>query len=813
MMFHRYFKLVLIILFSCSAFLVSSQPTEDDFIPCHHAGHKLVLNRYKPTEADIQMMENSNKRSDSFDVLNYAIDIDITNYSGKSIKANTIVKFKTKIDQLEWIVLDLKNLSVDSIYFRGKQIQYNYDGEMIIAFFGEPLGMDVEDEIKVYYQGVPHRDPVWGGFYFADNYIYNLGIGLSTTPPNFGKVWFPCFDNFVERTTYDYYVTTTSDKKAFCVGTFMSQDSLGPNTIRRHYRMNTPITTYLSSIAASNYSAAEYQYPGAFRDIPVQLVAKPGDLAKMLEQFEKIGIALDAFEYWFGPYRFERVGYVATTVGAMEHPTNVAYPVGTITSGTLIQNERLYGHELGHHWWGDITTLDDARDMWIKEGTAEYSSHLFIERAYGEDAFRDAVKSNLSNIIFNAHKNDGSYLALSPMPYDQTYGTHTYRKGAAMIHNMRGYLGDDEFRRLSTMVFDSLFGQSMNAYEFRDFLNRNGNKDMTDYFSDYIFNPGYCTFYIDSSALYSKNNLEFIHLEIRQKGHHAGHLYNNVPLILSLYDQDMKRVEINIVASSDQSFFDLELPAGFVPVTWILNEYQNLNLATLQSNSIITRTGSADIPYTGMVVNVSSISDSSYVNIAHHLVGPEDDRKASNIDLISKNHFWQVSTVQHGILEMDGRIEYNGSDSTFLDRDILFKSEDSLILAYRKTPSDPWIEYPDYNKIILSPTDRKGFVRITKLLPGDYALAHGYHRAVANENIKQVQVNTYPNPAQDRIFISGKDSEKIHKLEFITSEGKPALKKTGTAEFDISELKPGHYLLLGFDSQDKLILTDALLKH
>lgn len=813
MMVQRFFRYILLIILSCSAMLVTAQPTEDDFIPCHHAGHQLVLNRFKPSEAEIQMMENSNKRSDSFDILNYAIDIDITNYSGKSIKANTIVSFKTKMDQLEWIVLDLKNLSVDSIFFRGKGIQFNYDGEMITAFFGEPLGVDVEDEIQVYYHGVPHRDPVWGGFYFADNYIYNLGIGLSTTPPNFGKVWFPCFDNFLERTTYDYYVTTTSDKKAFCVGTFMSQDSLGPNTIRRHYRMNTPITTYLSSIAASNYSASDYQHPGAFRDIPVQLVAKPGDLNKMLEQFEKIGIAIDAFEYWFGPYRFERVGYVATTVGAMEHPTNVAYPVGTISSGTLIQNERLYGHELGHHWWGDVTTLDDARDMWIKEGTAEYSSHLFIERAYGEDAFRDAVKSNLSNIIFNAHKNDGAYLALSPMPYDQTYGTHTYRKGAAMIHNMRGYFGDDEFRRVCTMVFDSLSGKSMNAYEFRDFLNRNSNRDMTDYFADYIFNPGYCTFYIDSSTLYSKNNREFLYLEIRQKGHHAQHLYNNVPLILSLYDQDMKKVEIDIVASSDKSFFDIELPQGFVPTVWILNEHQNLNLATLQSNSIISKTGSADIPYTGMVVNVSNITDSSYVNIAHHLVGPDSDRKAANIDLISKNHFWQVSNVQHGILEMDGRIEYNGSDSTFLDHDILFKSEDSLILAYRENPSEPWVEYSDYNKIVLSPTDRKGFVRITKLIPGEYALAHGYHMTVANENLEQVQLNIYPNPAKDRIYLSGKDSGKIHRLEFITSDGKSALKKTGISSVDISELKPGNYLLLGFDSQNRLILTDALLKN
>lgn len=91
------------------------------------------------------------------------------------------------------------------------------------------------------------------------------------------------------------------------------------------------------------------------------------------------------------------------------------------------------------------------------------------------------VKENLANIIFNAHLNDGDYLPLSPMPYESTYGTHTYRKGAAMIHNLRGYLGDSAYRKVCHVIFDSLSGTSMNAFQFRDFLNRNSGKDMTNF--------------------------------------------------------------------------------------------------------------------------------------------------------------------------------------------------------------------------------------------------------------------------------------------------------------------------------------------
>lgn len=796
-------------LFILLGFVLAAQP--DDFIPCHNASaHQLY--RSKPSELELQAMLNSNLRSDSFDILNYAIAIDVSNYSGKSITANTTVRFKTKMDQLQWIQLDLKQLTVDSILYHGLPIVFNYTNDLITAFFGSALPINHEDEIVVYYHGMPVRDPVWGGFYFADDYIYNLGIGLSTTPPNFGKVWFPCFDNFVERTTYDYIVTSTSDKPAYCVGTFISEEPVGTKQVKRHYRMNTPITTYLSGIAAANYAVAKSEHQGLNTKIPIELISKSPDLEKMKTNFAKIGTAIDAFEYWFGAYRFERVGFVATTQGAMEHPTNVAYPVSTIQNGTLIQNEKLYAHEYGHHWWGDVTTLDDARDMWIKEGNAEYASHLFIEKAYGKDEFIETVKSNLSNILFNAHKNDGAFLPLSPMPYDQTYGTTTYRKGAAMIHNMRGYLGDERYRNVCTMIFDSLNGKSMNAYEFRDFLNRNSGVDMTAYFDDYIFNPGYCTFYVDSFKVYDMNGQHYAYIQVKQKSYHANHLYRDVPLTFTMYNQNLEKQIIKQKVSGDSYGFNVLLPDGYSPSFVLINEDQQLNLASLQSHTIINKTGTANLPYTAITVNVGEVSDSSYVNIVHHLVGPDADRKAINIDKISTNHFWQVHTVNHGKLAIDGRIEYNGIDTLSIDNDILYKSEDSLILVYRKDWSEPWKEYPDYNKLIVNPTDKRGFVRITKLIAGDYALAHGYHVAVANRDFNERLFNVYPNPATDKIHVVGEHTKEISKCEIIDRSGKNVLECDFYDTIDISHLISGSYILQTFNKSGKILSATHFIK-
>src|SRR5690606_13558156 len=114
--------------------------------------------------------------------------------------------------------------------------------------------------------------------------------------------------------------------------------------------------------------------------------------------FSQLGDAIDMLESWWGPYAWERVGYIATPQGAMEHPTNIAYPVNVAVGGNTASHRRLMTHELGHCWWGDVVTLKGPYDMWIKEGNAEYSAHLLTEYTSGIQPFINEVKSNLSFI-------------------------------------------------------------------------------------------------------------------------------------------------------------------------------------------------------------------------------------------------------------------------------------------------------------------------------------------------------------------------------------------------------------------------------
>jgi len=255
----------------------------------------------KLTLAEQKMLQTSILRADTIDISHYEIDIDVTDYDGGTIKASTTITFSALEPDRESIILDLFQLEVDSVTNGNGLLTYAYDQEFLQVYFDETPVVGEENQLTVYYHGEPHRDPQWGGFYFESNYIYNLGIGLSTVPPNFGKVWYPCFDIFLERATYTYHVTAANGMVPSCQGDMTEEILLDGDTIRRTFEL-TSHPSYLSAIAVADYESTDYEYEGANGTHDIRLTSKPANQAGMQAKFAELNYAIDACEYWWGPH-------------------------------------------------------------------------------------------------------------------------------------------------------------------------------------------------------------------------------------------------------------------------------------------------------------------------------------------------------------------------------------------------------------------------------------------------------------------------------------------------------------------------------
>ena len=784
------------------------------FNGCHHAEHQPIK---RLSQGDREMLKASLERSDTIDIVHYEITLAVIDFSNQKVYGNCAVTFSPNMNNIQELHLDLLNLEIDSITGFGTQLLYAYDS--LNLFVNLPSVMNIGDTatVSVWYHGRPTPDIGWGGFKFDGNYAYNLGIGLNSNPVNMGRSWFPCFDNFVERATVGLNIYSKLPRRGYGIGTFLGETTVSGDTVLRQYRMDQPVTTYITHMAVSDYTQVDYVHNAMSGPLPFQLVARAADTSSMRGTFTGLGDAVDALESWWGPYWWERVGYIITPQGAMEHPTSIAYPRSVGVAGNSVGHQDLMSHELGHCWWGDVVTLVGPQEMWIKEGNAEYSGHLFSEYLYGHQTFINKVKSNHKDVMLRAHFDDGTYQALSGMPFEYTYGTHTYYKGAAMLHNMRGYLGDSLFRVGQQSVLYSYAYGAIDAAQYRDGLTASTGVNMTDFFNDWILSPGFSAFEVNALD-HQFNGVDVdLSIAIEQKLRGAVNFHNNVPIEITLIDVNRNKTVVKSYVSSQFDTVNLTIP--FVPVGCIINEGNKLNLAQMHNTVRTTAPFSnTSVQFADFIMSITAVTDSLIIDLDHYWVAPDPIINNPSNARISNSHYWKVES---NVEEISGtiRFEYNAFNMPRFDYDLASVTEDSLILVYRPGPGYDWKEYPYYTKInLFNSTDGNGFLRTDRILEGEYAFANGelpvFVAANENPNPELQSISVYPNPANGYFTIDAKLSgiDNYINIELFDLQGRLVLNEKHfpeSADFvkniQLNSIAAGIYLLKVSDKNGLLI--------
>jgi hypothetical protein len=809
-MIKQLYSIVLIsVLFISYAY---AQPAEYEHHGCHQVRNRVAGIRWTPEQ--IAHGRAALERSDTFDILHYDINLDVTAFAARRLKGECTVTFRTLVDDLNYINLDLEALVVDSVYFDDIKLDFIHEGTLLKI--NTPLVMVKGDTtaVTVFYGGIPITSASgFGGFYFENGYAYNLGIGLNDNPHNFGRAWFPCFDNFVERATYNFDLITSNGNVAYCVGTLISRDSIGEGLLSNKYVMDQPIPTYLTSVAVSNYVQRDVVHESLYGPVDIQIVARPGDINSASTSLQNLGKAVEAFEKWYGPYHWERVGYVITPRGAMEHPTNTAYPVGSVSGGT--QDNRLMAHELCHHWWGNMLTLKTSHDMWIKEGNAEYGAHLYTEFAEGEEAFKAQVKTNGMRVVRRLHlDDDAGFLPLSPMPEDKTYNTHTYYKGAYVIHNMRAYLGDSLFALSQSSILENNLYGNLTAYTYRDQISQITGVDMTDYFKDWVFEAGYPTFELDGILTSPALDQFKITMDIEQKLRHKASFCNNIPVKFRFFREDKSYVEQQHMISGQSSTIETYL--DFDPVLVLINADNTLNLGSLANTMEIAQTGTHNMPHGLMNFSVENVTEPAWLHVEHHFTAPDPIIFNPNGFRISANRHWKVFGFIPDDFNATATISYEKSLGS--DDDLFSFSEDSLILLYRPDIYADWEEYPDYQQRKFVANDGAGQVRIFNVKAGEYALASGVSILSSTNELDNLQtIKVFPNPSSQSITIESETPVQPKSKIWIWDEaGKLVLDVPHTSDkqtLDVSKLPRGTVFMECISGDGRSTMLQKLILH
>ncbi len=688
-----------------------------------------VRERFHPEEGLPWFMKDG--RPDSLDVLRYRVDIHGIDREAGTLEGNCRIRARVLKKGVEAFSFDLAGFKVRRVRLGERPIAFDRNGQKLSLNFDTPLPKGDTVEFRVSYEGEPVIDETgWGGTYFRNGYVFNLGVGFGAKPHSYGRTWYPCVDNFQERASYRFRVTAPEGEKAVCSGILQEVVDVETGKVW-HWELEKRVPPYLVSFAIGPFATLEKSYESRTGEtIPIRLDVAPEDSTKAVRSFAHLKEAIALYEERYGPYRWPRVGYVSVPFpsGAMEHATNIAYPSASV-NGTH-RSDDLMVHELSHSWWGNLVTCATPWDMWINEGMATFSEFLFRERMDGKNGYMEAVKKNHKKVLRSAHLQDGNeHRSVYGIPHRYTYGAHVYDKGADVVRTFRYMIGDSLFfpplqRILSEHPYENLYTQ-----ELGKLWQRYSERPMKAYFEEWLLRPGFPHFRVRSFDAEKVEGRFHVQVELEQRMTHASEPYRMVPVELFFHGAKGQEGSERVRISEKSRTVELQLP--FKPVHVAADPGGRLAQSMITDTATVRKGGVRSFDHVDAKLDLDGPLDPFHIQFRQHFIEAEVGKELRGQYRISKTRFWSVrgtyprDSSMRVIFNVDGRrVKGVHPEAVFFAASEGEFDEGELLLLHRPRGKERW-KLCDNCRILDrgDPTDGKARILLIGGMKGDFALA------------------------------------------------------------------------------------------
>ena len=747
---------------------------------------------------------NAQTAGENIDVTHYEIHVGDFDFSNRTLQGETFVDF-TATASVQQIVLELKTLNVTSVTATGATVSnFSQSGDFLTINLASPLATGDFATLDIVYGGNTFSE-TWGGVeWWGTGYVYNLGVGFDSQPHNLGKAWFPCVDNFTDKATYDLFITVpNSDTEAICGGNYVGIIENSDGTCTWHWNTPQEIATYHISFAVGDFFLWQDVYHGIERDILINVYTTPSLYNKVEGTFAHIKEIASFFEENLGPYPFNNIGYISTSKGCMEHTDNIALATSVISGNT--DNEEYLAHELSHMWSGNMVTCADAGDMWLNEGFAQFWGMFYEVGVYGEQHFQNTISAKVNSISIWCN-NSNNWMPLNNMPLDMTYdGSAVYDRGAVIVNTMMNYMGRENFLAAMRQYFDQYAYQAATSEQLRDALTQYSGIDMNGFFDSYVFASGMPHLYAIISEVNPVGsqyevqlNLSYQHIGDSHIGQHNRY---EVTFIGPEFQLATEMLEWDGLHETATVTLDFE-PVGMV------NDFNNNWLdGRTQKNFMLKSTQQQS--FSNFIAKAETLTDSVFVAVENHLVGPYDDPLIPNLTLSTK-HFWSINRFDFGEANVTGMFDYTNST----ENDIIHTANDSATLLYRKDASEAWREIP--YTMYPGSTWKHGRFMVDNFPSGEYTIAAWDKEALGEEEyfVPERRMQVYPNPAEGRVNVSWGEATD-GQIRIISADGKELRRieytRANGIEISTEGLSQGCYTVLRFGKDGGLLNTEKLI--
>jgi aminopeptidase N len=431
------------------------------------------------------------ERSRDFDAIRYRISLNV-DLEKKSLKGENRITMVPLRDGFSKCVLDAEYLVVNGVTNEnGNPVKFEQKDNQVFIDFNRTYGHT--DTIRFTVTYVLEKETL--GLRFINESPTNPKQVSSDCFPNKARQWIPCYDYPHDKVATEMVVTVDEKYKVLSNGRLVGvTKNPGTATWTWHWSQDLPHSTYLINLSIADYEVIK----DSLGSLPVNYWVYHWHKEDAMRSFAKTPHMIDFFNKLYGfDFPWDKYDQVISTYmgGGAEATSATLLGEGAVTDKNAEQDfsyERVIAHEIAHQWWGDVITLRSWEHTWLNESFATYSDNLYTRAEYGEDAgaydllgkknqyLNEARNRYVRPIVFNRYNDPGD-----------NFDSHTYPKGATVLHLLRYQLGDDAFfRTLSAFLHEHAF-QPVDTHDFMKTVKEVTGINMDWFFDQYIFKPGH----------------------------------------------------------------------------------------------------------------------------------------------------------------------------------------------------------------------------------------------------------------------------------------------------------------------------------
>ncbi len=496
------------------------------------------------------------ERDRDYDALHYIIRISL-DIPAKSFRGETTLTASSLRDGLRECVLDAESFAVTGVTGDwGEPLIFSQTEKKLKVTLSRPRRSGEVFSFTVLYQG---REPKDGLRFYEENPEHPALVASDSWPYGVHH-WFPCYDYPNDKATNEIIATVRSGNKVCANGRLLNvMENPGEGTVTYHWSQERPHSTYLVFLACAPYVVVRDESG----NVPISYWVYPQHEKDALQTYGKTPLMMkffsDLFDYDYPWAKYAQVsvpfggGMECTSATAMTH--RIMHDLRAEQDYSSIG---IVSHELAHQWWGDLITLRTWAHAWMNEGFGTYCDYLYHVFDRGED--EGAV--NLLDKK-NAYLREARSRYIRPIVCDRydrpqdLFDSHSYPKGAVVLHMMRDILGDRAFfKTLSFFLHEHEF-DVVDTHDLQVAVKTVTGRNLDWFFDQWVYRPGHPVFRIGSE--YSEDSRR-LRLTVEQTQDTSQDVpVFTVPIDIGIVTESGRKTErIWIRQKKEEFLFDIE---------------------------------------------------------------------------------------------------------------------------------------------------------------------------------------------------------------------------------------------------------------